>query len=98
MSSESAELRAEICSHDFRVLFPRHVVGLQRTGVELPLGYVCCKCGLGPRFVMPSIAGWRTYFRGKAGAFEVWPDDLKITDYEQGHQYEIVVSFERIKE
>jgi hypothetical protein len=71
------------CSHDFRRLFPRHVLDLMPTGRgEDELGFVCCKCGLGPGHVLPHIDGWRTLYKGNAGAFLEWPEDLKITDYE----------------
>lgn len=63
----------------------------------MPLGIACCRCGKGPRYAFASTAGWRAYRRARAGAFLNWPDELKITDYEQADEYSIVVAFEEVE-
>ena len=69
-----------------------------RTGIELPLGMVCCRCGKGPKYAFVSTQGWRAYSRARAGAFLTWPDELRITDYAQDDEYTIVVSFEEVED
>lgn len=81
MSSESDKFR----QHDFRRLYPRHVMDLAQTGPEDRLGYVCCDCGLGPGYMMKRGRRgriWRSVYRDYAGAFLEWPDDKRITNFE----------------
>lgn len=96
MSSE----RDKYAKHDFRRLFPRHVVGLARTGEEDVLGYVCCECGLGPGYMMPRGRRgrvWRGIYRDNAGAFAEWPEDKRITNFEIDNSKRTPLLFVRVE-
>lgn len=72
----------DACQHDFRRLYPRHVTGQVKTDPdEQVLAVLCCRCGCSPLRFMRNQE-WREIRRGNAGAFEEWPESLRVTDYE----------------